>query len=92
MFGGIAPIELIIIGVIALIVLGPSRLPDAARSLGKGMREMREAFATSGNDDDYDARRFEQVDEEDDQLDNDAAEPDAQQTANTPAAASTEKP
>ena len=37
-----------VILVIALIVLGPKRLPDAARSVGKGMREMREAF--SGND------------------------------------------
>jgi Tat protein translocase TatB subunit len=73
MFGGIAPIELIIIAVIALVVLGPKRLPDAARSLGKGMSEMREAFATSGRDDDndFDARRFERADEDDDELDGD---------------------
>jgi sec-independent protein translocase protein TatA len=38
------PLELLVIAVIALIVLGPKRLPDAARSVGKGMREMREAF------------------------------------------------
>ena len=77
MFGGIAPIEIIIIAVIALIVVGPSRLPDAARSLGKGMKEMREAFATSGgDDDDFDARRFERVDEDDDELDGDQ-EPEA---------------
>ena len=37
-----------VILVIALIVLGPKRLPEAARSVGKGMREMREAF--QGND------------------------------------------
>lgn len=74
MFGGIAPMELIIIAVIALVVLGPKRLPDAARSLGKGMREMREAFATSGgDDDDFDTRRFERgdEDEDDDELDGD---------------------
>lgn len=72
MFGGIAPMELIIIAVIALVVLGPKRLPDAARSLGKGMREMREAFATSGgDDDDFDTRRFERGDEDDDELDGD---------------------
>lgn len=61
--------ELLVIAVIALIVLGPSRLPDAARSLGKGMREMREAFSTSGDDDDFDARRFERADEDEDEDD-----------------------
>ena len=43
------PAELIVVLVIALIVLGPKRLPDTARSLGRGMREMREALA--GHDD-----------------------------------------
>jgi TatA/E family protein of Tat protein translocase len=41
-----------VILVIALIVLGPKRLPDAARSVGKGMREMREAFQGNDLDDD----------------------------------------
>jgi TatA/E family protein of Tat protein translocase len=36
--------ELLVIGIIALLVLGPKRLPEAARSLGKGMREMKEAL------------------------------------------------
>ena len=40
-----SPIELMMIAVIALIVLGPSRLPEAARSLGRGMREMKEALS-----------------------------------------------
>jgi sec-independent protein translocase protein TatA len=35
--------ELIVVLVIALVVLGPKRLPDAGRSLGKGMREFRES-------------------------------------------------
>ena len=43
--------ELVVIAVIALIVLGPSRLPEAARSLGKGMREMRDSFSGKGDDD-----------------------------------------
>jgi len=79
-FGFLSPSapELLVIAVIALIVLGPSRLPDAARSLGKGMREMREAFSTSGDDDDFDARRFEREEEDDgdDELDGDD-EPDS---------------
>jgi len=44
--------EIMVIAVIALIVLGPSRLPEAARSLGKGLKEMRDSF--QGNDDDDD--------------------------------------
>ena len=49
-----SPMELMVIAVIALIVLGPSRLPDAARSLGKGMREMRDSFQGLTDDDDED--------------------------------------
>ena len=46
--------ELMVIAVIALIVLGPTRLPDAARSVGKGMREMRDSFQGLTGDDDED--------------------------------------
>lgn len=37
----IGPMELIIVLVIALIVLGPKRLPEAGRSLGRGLREFK---------------------------------------------------
>ncbi|MFH1349782.1 MAG: twin-arginine translocase TatA/TatE family subunit [Pseudomonadota bacterium] len=40
---GIGLPELIIIMVIALIVIGPSKLPDLARALGKGMAEFKKA-------------------------------------------------
>ena len=33
--------ELIIILVVALLVLGPDKIPDAAKAIGKGMRELR---------------------------------------------------
>ena len=46
-----SPMELMVIAIIALIVLGPSRLPEAARSLGKGMREMRDSFQGGPDDD-----------------------------------------
>jgi sec-independent protein translocase protein TatA len=39
------PIHLLFIGAVALIVLGPKRLPDVARALGHGIREFREAIA-----------------------------------------------
>lgn len=37
----IDPEKLLVVFVIALIVLGPSRLPQAARSLGRGLAEVR---------------------------------------------------
>ncbi len=40
---GIGLPELIIIMVIALIIIGPSKLPDLARALGKGMAEFKKA-------------------------------------------------
>ena len=40
--------------VIALIVLGPQRLPDMARSVGRGMREFRTALSSDHDDEDRD--------------------------------------
>ena len=37
--------ELIIILVIALIVLGPKKLPDFGRSLGNGLREFKDSIS-----------------------------------------------
>ncbi|NJD30043.1 MAG: twin-arginine translocase TatA/TatE family subunit [Chloroflexi bacterium] len=42
-FPNIGPGELILILVIALIILGPGRLPEVASSLGKSVREFRKA-------------------------------------------------
>lgn len=39
--GSLGFTEIMVVLVIALIVLGPARLPDAARSLGKAVRELR---------------------------------------------------
>jgi sec-independent protein translocase protein TatA len=44
-FVNIGPLELLVVGVIALLILGPKRLPEAARAVGKGMRELKEAVA-----------------------------------------------
>ena len=48
------PLELMVILVIALIVLGPAKLPEAARSVGRGMRELKESL-TADDDDERDA-------------------------------------
>lgn len=40
-FLGIGPLELIVILIIALTVVGPERLPEIARSIGKTLRDLR---------------------------------------------------
>jgi Tat protein translocase TatB subunit len=42
---GIGFSELLVILVIALVVLGPKRLPEVARALGRGLAEFRRATA-----------------------------------------------
>jgi sec-independent protein translocase protein TatA len=49
----IGPMELIVVLAIALLVLGPKRLPDAGRSLGKGLREFKRSVG--GDDHEPDA-------------------------------------
>jgi sec-independent protein translocase protein TatA len=38
------PLELVVILVVALLVLGPQRLPETARSVGRGIREFKESL------------------------------------------------
>ncbi len=60
MFSGIGVPELLIVLVIALIVLGPKKLPEVGRSLGRGMREFKDSISGVRIDDDEDeARRLE---------------------------------
>ncbi|CAN5159727.1 hypothetical protein BH20ACT24_BH20ACT24_00460 [soil metagenome] len=56
----IGPTELIVILVLALIVFGPSRLPEIGRTVGKSLREVRRAgmdlrdqFETDLDDDSF---------------------------------------
>ncbi|HYO60601.1 MAG TPA: twin-arginine translocase TatA/TatE family subunit [Actinomycetota bacterium] len=37
----IGPLEILVVGVLALLVFGPERLPEMARSLGKGMTQLK---------------------------------------------------
>ena len=46
------PLEMMVILVVALLVLGPQRLPEVARSVGKGMRELKDSLS-GVSDDDY---------------------------------------
>ena len=47
----IGPLELVVVLVIALVILGPKRLPEVGRSVGKGMRQFKDAV-TGGDSDD----------------------------------------
>jgi sec-independent protein translocase protein TatA len=53
----IGPMELIIVLVIALVVLGPKRLPDAGKSLGRGIREFKDSISGDSKDDDVEDER-----------------------------------
>jgi sec-independent protein translocase protein TatA len=52
MFPNVGPMELGIVLVIALIVLGPKKLPEVGKSLGRGMREFKESLSGDSRDDD----------------------------------------
>lgn len=46
----IGPLELIVVLVIALVILGPKRLPGAARSLGSGLRGFKDSLSGLSDD------------------------------------------
>jgi sec-independent protein translocase protein TatA len=41
----IGPMEIAIVAIIALLILGPKRLPSAGRSLGHGIREFKDSIS-----------------------------------------------
>ena len=57
MFGTeIGPGEIVLVLMIALLVFGPSKLPDLGRNLGRGMRDFKRGLAG----DDHEERRAEE--------------------------------
>ena len=50
----IGPGELLLILAIALVVLGPKKLPEAGRSLGRAMREFKQSLSSASPRDEDD--------------------------------------
>lgn len=46
-FTQVGPMEIILVAAIALLVLGPKRLPGAAASLGRSLKEFRRSLSDS---------------------------------------------
>lgn len=51
MIPNIGPLELVIVGIVALIVFGPKKVPELGRSLGKGIREFKGSIDADGKPD-----------------------------------------
>ena len=64
----ITPVSLIIIGVIALLIFGPKKLPQLGRAMGSTLREFR--HATKGLTDDDDDIKKNVIDYKDSEKDN----------------------
>ena len=64
----ITPVSLIIIGVIALLIFGPKKLPQLGRAMGSTLREFRNA--TKGLTDDDDDIKKNVIDYKDSEKDN----------------------
>ena len=45
-----SPVHLLFVAVVALVVLGPKRLPALARALGEGIREFRQSLDAGAHD------------------------------------------
>ena len=63
----IGPLEILVIFIVALVVFGPSKLPQIGRQVGRGFREFRK-FQAGLRDDIEDAFR---EDDDDDDVDDD---------------------
>lgn len=48
-----SPVHLAFIAVVALLVLGPKRLPGLARALGQGIREFRQSLDLGAREDEH---------------------------------------
>lgn len=64
----IGPLEILVILIVALVVFGPSKLPQIGRQVGRGFREFRK-FQAGLRDDIEDAFRDDDKDDHEDDVD-----------------------
>jgi sec-independent protein translocase protein TatA len=50
----IQPTHVIIVLVVALLILGPKRLPEAGRALGQGLKEFKNSISSDHHNDPHD--------------------------------------
>jgi sec-independent protein translocase protein TatA len=73
----IGPLELVIVLIIAIVVVGPKKLPQLGRSLGSGMREFKDGITGKSKDEEErDAFGTSTEDPARSRLDPSAAEPE----------------
>ena len=58
--GGIGPMSIIIIGIVALLIFGPKKLPELGKAMGSTLREFKNA--TKGLADDEDDTKKKELD------------------------------
>jgi len=57
--GQIGPMSLIIIGVVALLIFGPKKLPELGKAFGSTLREFKNATKGLADEDDDDKKKKE---------------------------------
>lgn len=53
----IGPVSLVIIGVVAILIFGPKKLPELGKAMGSTLREFRSATKGLTDDDDDDKKK-----------------------------------
>ncbi|MFJ7738559.1 twin-arginine translocase TatA/TatE family subunit [Lysinibacillus sp. NPDC097287] len=54
---GIGPMSLIIIGIVAILIFGPKKLPELGKAMGSTLREFKNATKGLADDDDDDKKK-----------------------------------